>query len=266
MKFSFALLPVVSAIVLSGCVSSYVWRPTPVAMSKIDADERVILTNINSGRVCAEPPPETQVTKSSIFNSLLGAADGEGKEARAEIYSSIAQQLTQLYKRSHSNQMYRDASYYLCQAYINGALTAQSASIYVNAITTASSISRRLSDDQKEKYQGIADQIKAMPADLKESDGAYLIAQMALTMLAFESLGAEISEFYKKEASEGAYAKTEVAGKLTAITTEINEIKGKVAASGSAAGEIKDSLAPTKAKLDEILTAVKSKKGEGADQ
>ncbi len=89
-----------------------------------DSSKRVIMADMDNGRFCAEPPPETQMESESSFRLLLQAAiDSESDTGKVEAYRALSEKAKQLYRRSHSVQLYRDVSYYLCQSYVNGALS-----------------------------------------------------------------------------------------------------------------------------------------------
>ncbi len=42
-----------------------------IGMVATGANTRMIMANLGNGRVCAEPPPETQITINSTFRVLL---------------------------------------------------------------------------------------------------------------------------------------------------------------------------------------------------
>ncbi|TRN26570.1 hypothetical protein [Vibrio furnissii] len=90
----------------------------------LEADKRVIL--MRNDKVCAEPPPETQTTKNDSLNILANAVLSKDKEISAQATRAYSIGVQQLYVRSHTNQLYRDASYALCQGYLSGALTNKS--------------------------------------------------------------------------------------------------------------------------------------------
>lgn len=133
------LLLICVYIVISGCSVFHTSRVNlgqgqsdghHLLMIKVSASERVVIADANTGRVCAEPPPETQTTQDiNTSLSILAkkaadidstASEGKKAELQAAFLNAYSQGVQQLYKRSHSNQLFRDAAYYLCQAHANG--------------------------------------------------------------------------------------------------------------------------------------------------
>lgn len=101
-----------------------------IGIYAVDSSQRVIMADMDNGRFCAEPPPETQMESESSFRMLLEAAINSEEDAgKIEAYRALSEKAKQLYRRSHAVQMYRDASYYLCQSYVNGALSISSEKI-----------------------------------------------------------------------------------------------------------------------------------------
>jgi len=99
-------------------------RISEIGIYAVDSSKRVIMADMDNGLFCAEPPPETHLESESSFRMLLEAAiDTTSDTGKIEAYRALSEKAKQLYRRSHSVQLYRDASYYLCQSYVNGALT-----------------------------------------------------------------------------------------------------------------------------------------------
>ncbi len=166
-----------------------------IGMVATGANTRMIMANLGNGRVCAEPPPETQVTINSTFRVLLESSknitgdDPKSNEARIEAYKAYNQAVTQLYKRSHSNQIYRDASYYLCQAYMNGALEPEDMTLLLGAFAAGEA-------DGSEVKRFFSQLAKDIAHQNVSIGGAYLATQVFLTKMAFKSLNDEIDDFY----------------------------------------------------------------------
>jgi hypothetical protein len=115
---------------------------------------------------------------------LAEVTESSDKNIQAKALSVIEKGFGQLYKRSHSNQMYVDASYALCQAYINGALTDKFLDFILNIDTnTANTIA--------------INNIEQIKKELKKNQhNAYLQAQSILSQMAFNSLIHEFKYFY----------------------------------------------------------------------
>lgn len=149
-----------------------------IGMLETTANKRVVIVNVITGKFCAESPPETQDTFSGVFTALAEATKNSVGNAKVNLSAAIEKGFGQLYKRSHSNQMYRDASYSLCQAYVNGALT-----------------DRNLEQLQKINSHSIITKDMIF-AENKHYYNEYLTAQKELINIAFNTLKTEIKEFY----------------------------------------------------------------------
>ena len=204
-----------------------------IGVYSTDSTRRVIMANLDDGTFCAEPPPETQLETNSSFRLLLEAAiDSDSDTARVEAFRSLSVVANQLYKRSHSVQLYRDASYYLCQAYLNGAINAD----YPVAKAKLDSLKKDLEKKRTEllelekghdvqelatsmlslvqKVDSIEKKLE-IPENLKKD--AYMTAQVHLAMVAFSSLSEEFEKFYDSE------LKIEQ-GKNQALTEELRDL------------------------------------------
>lgn len=127
LKLLFLLLALLTIQGCSGVVTMEGYeadRISEIGIYAVDSSKRVIMADMDRGRFCAEPPPETHMESESSFRMLLQAAiDTKSDTGKIEAYRALSEKAKQLYRRSHSVQMYRDASYYLCQSYVNGALS-----------------------------------------------------------------------------------------------------------------------------------------------
>lgn len=228
---------IIIALALSGCNTMQTESETmkadrfddtqEIGMFATQADARVIIANVNAGRFCAEPPPETQTTESKSFQLMMEAAlNSTDDTAKIQAFRTFSQGLRQLYKRSHTNQIYRDASYYLCQAYLNGALTDKNIEVFLNMLIEAGE-----SKDQKEIAAQGKKLLRQFETGKTNNKGSYLAAQLLLSQWAFASLKHETSKFYSAEAkiNEGkaaAYAEglDSISAKIQTLETNINEI------------------------------------------
>ncbi|MCB1690986.1 MAG: hypothetical protein KDI33_20995 [Halioglobus sp.] len=85
----------------------------------VTAQRRLIIANLNTGNFCSEPPPEAVDSVTSAIAAALTADISSKKDVSAEIASNFARHVNQLYKRSHTVQLFRDASFYLCVDAVN---------------------------------------------------------------------------------------------------------------------------------------------------
>ncbi|MCK8124650.1 hypothetical protein MTF66_06545 [Pseudoalteromonas sp. 2CM39R] len=91
-------------------------------VSATDANRRVALINLKSGQVCVEPPPEAANTISEAFSALFKADIENKADIATSLSQSITQNITQLYRRSQTVQLFRDSVFSICQNAINGQL------------------------------------------------------------------------------------------------------------------------------------------------
>lgn len=244
----------VSVMAISGCTSPRAIGFSDIAFYGAKIDTRVVITNVKTGRVCAEPPPEAGITSDTTMKAILAAANARGDNANAELYRSYAEQLTQLYRRSHSNQMYRDASYYLCQAYINGAISPRAIAAYLETVAEAGTAEdKALIAPLKRKLSGMAELTAA------DTDGAYLVAQMLLSKMAFASLGTEIGKFYDDQNAVNKYLAEEtrpkvdrIIGKLDALGVEVAGIDTTTKDTKALVKPVADNVAVSNSKVDAV--------------
>jgi len=101
------------------------------SISATDANRRVAILDVINGQVCVEPPPEAANAISEAFTALFKADVKDKGGLGASLSKSVAQNVSQLFRRTQTVQLYRDAVFALCQSSING-------SIEINSTTTAS--------------------------------------------------------------------------------------------------------------------------------
>ena len=98
-------------------------------MAATDANRRVAILNVISGQICVEPPPEAANTISEAFTALFEADVQDKGNIAANLSQSITQNISQLYRRSQTVQLYRDAVFALCQSAINGSIVVDDATL-----------------------------------------------------------------------------------------------------------------------------------------
>ena len=121
----------VSAVFLSGCASSIgAFFSRPVVQDQVgtigtlaqSADRRTVLvvtSGTNSGRFCAEPPPDSAVgIKTDLQASFEASARKLGLGDKLETTVNV------LADRTPALDMFRTGTYALCQYQLNGQLTA----------------------------------------------------------------------------------------------------------------------------------------------
>lgn len=92
------------------------------SMAATDANRRVAIIDIVNGQICVEPPPEAANTISEAFAALFEADVKDKGKLGASLSQSVSQNISQLYRRTQTVQLYRDAVFALCQSSINGSI------------------------------------------------------------------------------------------------------------------------------------------------
>lgn len=271
LKLLFLLLALMTIQGCSGVVTMEGYEPdriSEIGIYAVDSSKRVIMADMDNGRFCAEPPPETQMESESSFRMLLEAAiDTTSDTGKIEAYRALSEKAKQLYRRSHSVQMYRDASYYLCQSYVNGALSispdkvkevqkvfsdkkdkfsdtleskistldnleTEKESLLLDLSTAEekdrTEVEKALAEKEEELAQS-REKILELKLEIQSAelilrfselftDDIYMVAQMMLARRAFQSLDAEVGEFYESERSREK-------GKNEAMSSELESFR-----------------------------------------
>lgn len=129
------ILAVISAALVTGCagtLETFYNRPVTedqlvtdksseqeLGTLAVTAQRRVIVGNLKTGHFCSEPPPEAADEVTTALAAALSANIAADKTVNAELASNFARHVNQLYKRSHTVQMFRDASFHLCVDAVN---------------------------------------------------------------------------------------------------------------------------------------------------
>jgi len=96
------------------------------SMAATDANRRVAILDIINGQICVEPPPEAANTISEAFAALFEADVKDKGKLGASLSQSVSQNISQLYRRTQTVQLYRDAVFALCQSSVNGSIEIES--------------------------------------------------------------------------------------------------------------------------------------------
>jgi hypothetical protein len=131
---------VLGCVSLSGC--STIYRTVsldskPATSIDIDAKARMIVVTDYGGKdgnrrvVCSEPSPDTAV---GIASSTSLAANVAGK-VDAQLAASLAEAVQSVGRRTQSIQLLRDGLYRACEAYLNGAITANEYKLLLSRIS-----------------------------------------------------------------------------------------------------------------------------------
>lgn len=87
----------------------------------VTAQRRLIVANLKSGNFCSEPPPEAADSVGAAIAAALKANISADRDVNAELASNFARHVNHLYKRAHTVQLFRDATYHLCVNAVNSA-------------------------------------------------------------------------------------------------------------------------------------------------
>jgi len=85
----------------------------------VTAQRRLVVANLKTGNFCSEPPPEAADSITTAIAAALKVNISADKNVSAELASNFARHVNQLYKRTHTVQLFRDASYHLCVNAVN---------------------------------------------------------------------------------------------------------------------------------------------------
>lgn len=85
----------------------------------VTAQRRIIVANMISGNFCAEPPPEAADTITTAIATALQANIDADKTVNAELAANFSKHVNQLYRRTHTVQLFRDAAFYYCVDAVN---------------------------------------------------------------------------------------------------------------------------------------------------
>jgi hypothetical protein len=201
------------AFLLNGCVL-FKWDPykDPIVqetfkkgsgeihLGAISAAHRAVIGKFDPGsQFCAEPPPDmANAVASAITAALNLKVEGKG-ELNAEVAKSLVVSVEKLYSRSHSVQYLRDASYSLCQAYINGALKQATSTYNTGSEAALSNIAFDSDDGITVKSVGSVSKLfPQIPANLRQTT---LFADLQQTLLdnTMKLLLAEFKVIYNQE-------------------------------------------------------------------
>lgn len=136
-----ALFLVVMVSVLSGCSmftppiekpviedhASNWFGDNKVNIFSTTAERRETIIKFPDGKFCSEPPPDVAQALTSSFTLLAQGTvkDATANEvtARLEATKALATTIRSLFSRSQGIQLFRDGTFHLCQAYLNGSIT-----------------------------------------------------------------------------------------------------------------------------------------------
>jgi len=98
-----------------------------LAMLSLTSQRRVIISDLEKQRFCSESPPESAdniaSSLSAAFQSALNQKGTIDASANLQLADSFSSSVSQLYRRSHYVQLFRDVAFQLCVDSINTSTT-----------------------------------------------------------------------------------------------------------------------------------------------
>lgn len=183
MRIFNVLIQIVIVPLLAGCSFFTAPKLRPVIEDKVGklgeeragtlamtAERRIVLVNLDTGKFCAEPSPDAAENVANNFAGSAAATTPEGIQAQVAIANAFAANAKQLFARSQGVQLYRDGTYALCQALLNGVITTEAE--YRAAMTELLDSSTKLVIKELERgTPGAVEKVKpATPAALKQME------------------------------------------------------------------------------------------------
>lgn len=97
-------------------------RPT-VGVLATTPERRVFLVKMPGSKFCAEPSADAAENISSALSAMVkGSVTGKVTDAQLGLGQTLATSVKQLFVRTQGIQLYRDATFMLCTAYLNDAI------------------------------------------------------------------------------------------------------------------------------------------------
>jgi|SaaInl8_200m_RNA_FD_contig_101_166403_length_4234_multi_3_in_0_out_0_2 paraquat-inducible protein B len=124
------------------------------------ADRRTLIVELKNGKFCAEPSPDAMEQVSKKYDSsieaqvknaqkLIDKADNElSADVKAKLMVEIQRTIQKLNEKSQGVLWFRDVSYRLCEAYVNGILDRDS---YKELLTLAIKEGSKVIENEKLK-------------------------------------------------------------------------------------------------------------------
>lgn len=100
------------------------WGIEKVGVLATTPERRVVIVKMPENRFCAEPSADAADNVSAALTAVAEAsAQGRVTDAQLGFAQTLATSVKQLFQRSQGVQLYRDGTFMLCNAYLNGAIT-----------------------------------------------------------------------------------------------------------------------------------------------
>jgi hypothetical protein len=128
------------------------WGKVKIGLLATTPERRMIVVKMPDNRFCAEPPADAADNVAAAL-SAAAKAKGTGKltEGQVGAAQTLATSVKQLFKRTQGVQLYRDGTFMLCNAYLNGAIT--SAEFVTRHVALLEAASRLAEKEVAEMYK-----------------------------------------------------------------------------------------------------------------
>jgi len=134
---SFFTPPLEQPVIEEKLNSSFLWK-AKIGTLSLTPDRRVILVNFENARFCAEAPTEVGSDLSRALKAVAGAEVPEKVKANVGVAAAISNSNTVLNHRTQGMQLFLANSYFVCQMYLNDAITAREMIEYQREISRSS--------------------------------------------------------------------------------------------------------------------------------
>lgn len=230
------MIPLVAMTLVAGCSSSSIssiWSDEPEAPE-------------NPYRTCVISTEAASALNNESLKLVTQALlDSSSTEVQIEALRTIKANSTSNYQRAHSVQLYRDASFALCQAYQSGMFSDpkefSSSVSNLLAILTHNATLTQLEDDGEtltgeslEQYKQLQNEIQRTKRQLNtmiddsSTHSAYLMAQMSITTMAFQSLNQEFSHYYDARKNETIGTLQAYKDATSGLNTDVMRIQNQI--------------------------------------
>lgn len=99
------------------------WGKLKIGVLATTPERRVVIVKMPDNKFCAEPPADAADNLSAALTAVAQApSPGKAGEAQLGLAQTLATTVKQLFRRSQGVQLYRDGTFALCNAYLNGAI------------------------------------------------------------------------------------------------------------------------------------------------
>jgi hypothetical protein len=104
--------------------SNWGWPAQKVGVMATTPERRVVVFKWPENLFCAEPPADAADNVSTSLTAIAeAAAKGKITDVQLGIASNLATTVKQLFQRSQGVQLYRDGTFMLCIAFLNGLIS-----------------------------------------------------------------------------------------------------------------------------------------------